>query len=53
MILLLVGILDVSAGNNALWPSGGLCILWLFIYSATIGPLAVRPYLTFLDKTVT
>ncbi|RWA09141.1 hypothetical protein EKO27_g5973 [Xylaria grammica] len=40
LILLLIGILNVSAGTRALWPSGGLCVLWLFIYSLTIGPLA-------------
>lgn len=40
-ILLIIGILDVSAGDNALWPSGGLCVLWLFVYSLTIGPIAV------------
>ncbi|CAJ2512054.1 Uu.00g076790.m01.CDS01 [Anthostomella pinea] len=39
-ILLIIGILDVSAGDKGLWPSGGLCVLWLFIYSLTIGPLA-------------
>lgn len=41
MILLIIGILAVSAGDNALWPSGGLCVLWLFVYSLTIGPIAV------------
>lgn len=40
VILLILGILDVSAGDAGLWPSGGLCVLWLFIYSLTIGPLA-------------
>ncbi|KAL7623794.1 hypothetical protein AAE478_005347 [Parahypoxylon ruwenzoriense] len=40
IILFLIGILDVSAGNKGLWPSGGLCVLWLFVYSLTIGPLA-------------
>ncbi|KAI1639133.1 sugar transporter-like protein [Biscogniauxia mediterranea] len=40
VILLIIGILDVSAGERGLWPSGGLCVLWLFIYSLTIGPLA-------------
>ncbi|TGJ88069.1 hypothetical protein E0Z10_g681 [Xylaria hypoxylon] len=40
LILVIVGILNVSAGTRALWPSGGLCVLWLFIYSLTIGPLA-------------
>lgn len=40
-ILLIIGILDVSAGDNALWPSGGLCVLWLFVYSLTIGPITV------------
>ncbi|KAI5925899.1 sugar transporter-like protein [Camillea tinctor] len=40
MILLIIGILDVSAGERGLWPSGGLCVLWLFVYSLTIGPLA-------------
>ncbi|POS74114.1 hypothetical protein DHEL01_v207493 [Diaporthe helianthi] len=39
-LLLIIGILDVSAGENALWPSGGLCVFWLFIYSLTIGPIA-------------
>jgi MFS transporter, SP family, general alpha glucoside:H+ symporter len=41
LVLLLVGILNVSAGERGLWPSGGLCVLWLFIYSLTVGPLAV------------
>ncbi|KAI0970733.1 general substrate transporter [Xylaria arbuscula] len=40
LVLIIVGILNVSAGTRALWPSGGLCVLWLFIYSLTIGPLA-------------
>ncbi|KAI8634262.1 sugar transporter [Xylariaceae sp. FL1651] len=41
LILLIVGILSVSVGENGgLWASGGLCVLWLFIYSLTIGPLA-------------
>ncbi|KAK3291216.1 sugar transporter-like protein [Chaetomium fimeti] len=40
VILFILGILDVSAGEKGLWPSGGLCIFWLFIYSLTIGPLA-------------
>ncbi|KAK4246625.1 sugar transporter-like protein [Corynascus novoguineensis] len=39
-VLLIIGILDVSAGERGLWPSGGLCIFWLFVYSLTIGPLA-------------
>ncbi|KAK8031323.1 hypothetical protein PG990_001057 [Apiospora arundinis] len=39
-ILLLIGILAVTAGSNALWPSGGLCLFWLFTYSLTIGPVA-------------
>lgn len=43
VVLMLIGILNVSAGDNALWPSGGLCILWLLIYSMTIGPIAVSP----------
>jgi len=40
VILFILGILDVSAGERGLWPSGGLCVFWLFIYSLTIGPLA-------------
>ncbi|KAI1754666.1 sugar transporter [Xylaria castorea] len=40
LILFIVGILNVSAGTRGLWPSGGLCVLWLFVYSLTIGPLA-------------
>ncbi|KAH7040375.1 sugar transporter-like protein [Microdochium trichocladiopsis] len=40
LLLFLVGVLNVSAGQNALWPSGGLCVAWLFVYSLTIGPLA-------------
>lgn len=40
VILLILGILDVSAGERGLWPSGGLCVFWLFVYSLTIGPLA-------------
>jgi SP family general alpha glucoside:H+ symporter-like MFS transporter len=39
VILLIIGILDVSAGTNGLWPSGGLCVLWLFVYSLTLGPI--------------
>ncbi|KAI8160950.1 Maltose permease [Colletotrichum sp. SAR 10_70] len=39
VILFIIGILDVSAGKNGLWPSGGLCVFWLFIYSLTIGPI--------------
>lgn len=39
-VLLIIGILDVSAGERGLWPSGGLCVFWLFVYSLTIGPLA-------------
>ncbi|WQF85352.1 Putative major facilitator, sugar transporter, major facilitator superfamily [Colletotrichum destructivum] len=39
VILFIVGILDVSAGDRGLWPSGGLCVFWLFIYSLTIGPI--------------
>lgn len=53
-ILLLIGILAVTAGSNALWPSGGLCLFWLFTYSLTIGPVAVsvdRPFsLSFREK---
>jgi len=40
VILMLIGILNVSAGHHALWPSGGLCILWLLVYSLTVGPIA-------------
>ncbi|RDW58444.1 sugar transporter-like protein [Coleophoma crateriformis] len=40
VVLMLIGILNVSAGDKALWPSGGLCILWLLIYSLTVGPIA-------------
>jgi SP family general alpha glucoside:H+ symporter-like MFS transporter len=40
VILFIIAILDVSAGSKGLWPSGGLCVLWLFTYSLTIGPLA-------------
>lgn len=40
VILMLIGILNVSAGQNALWPSGGLCVLWLLVYSLTVGPIA-------------
>ncbi|KAI1364348.1 sugar transporter [Xylaria arbuscula] len=40
LTLFIVGILSVTAGTRGLWPSGGLCVFWLFIYSATIGPLA-------------
>ncbi|TDZ13915.1 Maltose permease MAL31 [Colletotrichum spinosum] len=39
VILFIIGILDVSAGQRGLWPSGGLCVFWLFIYSLTIGPI--------------
>lgn len=41
LILILVGIVSVTAGLPGLWAAGGLCVLWLFIYSLTIGPLAV------------
>ncbi|KAI1163066.1 general substrate transporter [Nemania serpens] len=40
LILILVGIVSVTAGLPGLWAAGGLCVLWLFIYSLTIGPLA-------------
>ncbi|KAI0200550.1 sugar transporter [Astrocystis sublimbata] len=40
LVLILIGIISVSAGERGLWPSGGLCVLWLFVYSLTIGPLA-------------
>ncbi|KAK1511496.1 general alpha-glucoside permease [Colletotrichum abscissum] len=39
VILFIIGILDVSVGEKGLWPSGGLCVFWLFIYSLTIGPI--------------
>lgn len=39
VVLIIIGILDVSAGEKGLWPSGGLCVLWLFIYSLTVGPI--------------
>ncbi|KAK7967966.1 Major facilitator superfamily domain- general substrate transporter [Apiospora aurea] len=39
-ILFVIGILEVSVGERALWPMGGLCLFWLFTYSLTIGPLA-------------
>ncbi|KAK8058124.1 hypothetical protein PG994_008572 [Apiospora phragmitis] len=39
-VLFVIGILDVAAGERALWPMGGLCLFWLFTYSLTIGPLA-------------
>lgn len=42
VILMIIGILDVSAHDKGLWPSGGLCVLWLFIYSLTVGPITVR-----------
>lgn len=32
VILFIIGILDVSTGKKGLWPSGGLCVFWLFIY---------------------
>lgn len=41
LVLLIIGILSVSTSTSGLWASGGLCVLWLFIYSLTIGPLAV------------
>ncbi|KAJ8120235.1 hypothetical protein ONZ43_g3004 [Nemania bipapillata] len=40
LILIIVGIVSVTAGTPGLWAAGGLCVLWLFIYSLTIGPLA-------------
>lgn len=50
-ILFIIGILNVSAGKNALWPSGGLCVFWLFTYSLTVGPLAVRAILPVAPPT--
>ena len=40
-VLLIVGILDVSMGQDGLWASGGLCVFWLFTYSLTLGPITV------------
>ncbi|RYP83859.1 hypothetical protein DL769_001281 [Monosporascus sp. CRB-8-3] len=38
-LLYIVGILDVSTGKAGLWAAGALCVLWLFIYSLTLGPI--------------
>lgn len=39
VILFIIGILNVAAHDRALWPSGALCVVWLFVYSLTIGPV--------------
>ncbi|KAI1340041.1 hypothetical protein F5Y15DRAFT_62471 [Xylariaceae sp. FL0016] len=53
VILIIIGVLNVSAGDGGLWPSGGLCVLWLFIYSLTIGPLAVSHSSLFHEPRLT
>ena len=40
-IMLIIGI--ISAANpseNAKWGAGALCVMWLFVYSLTVGPVA-------------
>lgn len=40
-ILLVIGIVSAaSSSTNSKWVAGGLCVLWLFVYSLTVGPVA-------------
>ncbi|KAJ5917225.1 hypothetical protein N7466_010779 [Penicillium verhagenii] len=40
-VLLLVGIISAaSSANGAIWAQAALCMVWLFIYSLTVGPIA-------------
>lgn len=39
-ILLLIGIMNAASSNSSsLWAQSAFCILWLFIYSLTLGPV--------------
>lgn len=41
IILLIVGIISVASKSHAaIWGQAGLCLLWLLVYSLTIGPIA-------------
>ncbi|GJC90109.1 alpha-glucosides permease MPH3 [Colletotrichum liriopes] len=53
IILFIIGVLDVSAGDNGLWPSGGLCVFWLFIYYSVISETSsvrLRPLTVVLSR---
>ena len=41
LLLLLVGILQAPAHSqpNAVWGQAALCIIWLFTFSMTVGPV--------------
>jgi MFS transporter, SP family, general alpha glucoside:H+ symporter len=40
-LLLLIGILSAATSSQgALWAQAALCMIWLFIYSLTVGPIA-------------
>lgn len=40
-LLILIGILSAATHNSAsLWVQASLCMIWLFIYSLTVGPIA-------------
>lgn len=40
-LLVIIGILSAaSSSSGALWAQAGLCIIWLFTYSLTVGPIA-------------
>lgn len=40
-LLLIIGIISsAKAGSNAKWGAGALCVVWLFVYSLTVGPVA-------------
>jgi SP family general alpha glucoside:H+ symporter-like MFS transporter len=39
-ILLIIGILaSASDANGVKWGQAALCVIWLFVYSSTIGPI--------------
>jgi MFS transporter, SP family, general alpha glucoside:H+ symporter len=41
VVLLIVGIISVSADNaSGLWAQAAFTMLWLFVYSLTVGPIA-------------
>ncbi|KAI1323465.1 sugar transporter [Xylariaceae sp. FL0255] len=40
IILFIIGILSSTTGKSGEYPSGALCVIWLFVYSLTVGPLA-------------
>ncbi|KAJ5273703.1 hypothetical protein N7478_008828 [Penicillium angulare] len=40
-LLFLVGIINAaSSTNGAMWAQAALCMVWLFVYSLTVGPIA-------------